>query len=256
MQKAVLIADDLSVGYSKPTKRVAEHIALSMHRGQLIALCGANGSGKSTLIRTLCGLQPSLSGTVTVDGNLLSELSAAQRAKLISLVLTDKPSARLTVRELVTIGRQPHTGWLGTIGPSDEEIINRSMRRTGVYELANRICGELSDGQLQLAMIARALAQDTPLIVLDEPTTHLDIPNKFILLDLLRKLAHDENRCVLFSTHDIDPALDFCDEMILMRDARAVQHRVNELNAEVLNDFFADRKVFFDAWQRKFVYRP
>ena len=256
MEKAVLTTRELALGYKKPALRVASNISLALHRGKLTALCGANGTGKSTLLRTIAGLQPSLSGIIELDSKPLQSLDAEARARHISLVLTQKPMGGLTVRELVAIGRQPHTNWLGTLNDHDRDRIAHAMNRTGIANLANRMCRELSDGQLQLAMIARALAQETPVMLLDEPTTHLDLPNKFELLALLRRLAQDENRCVLFSTHDIERALGFCNDMILMADGWACQEEVGDMvKVGALDKLFAHRGVGFDANQQKFVYR-
>lgn len=251
----ILTTRNIAIGYSA-NNVLADGISLELRRGNLIALCGSNGIGKSTLLRTLNGLHHPISGTISVGGQSPEKLSPKERAKLISLVLTEKPSAGLTVRELVALGRQPYTNWIGTLREEDHAAIDKAITLTGIGYIADKLCDQISDGQLQMTMIARALAQDTPLIMLDEPTTHLDIPNKFALLDLLRNLAHAENKCVIFSTHDIEPALSYCDGMILMFGKSAVQKTVNELaSGEVLQQLFADRQVTFDAENVKFVFK-
>lgn len=251
----ILTTSDIAIGYSADVI-LAEGISLELRPGNLIALCGSNGIGKSTLLRTLNGLHHPLSGSISIGGESPEKLSPKERAKRISLVLTEKPSAGLTVRELIGLGRQPYTNWIGTLRDEDHTAIDKAISLTGVGFIADKFCDQISDGQLQMTMIARALAQDTPLIMLDEPTTHLDIPNKFALLELLRDLAHSENKCIVFSTHDIEPALSYCDEMILMHGKSAVQKTVDELaSGEILQQLFADSQVSFDATNVKFVFK-
>lgn len=251
--KPILTTENLAIGYKSNQNVLADGISLEFFQGKLIALCGSNGIGKSTLLRTLSGFHEKLGGTILLAGQQPETFTPKDRAKKISLVLTEKPSAALKVRELVALGRQPYTNWIGRLQNEDELAIEKAMQLTGIV-LSNQFCEQISDGQLQLTMIARALAQDTPLILLDEPTTHLDLPNKFALLDLLRKLAKTENKCVVFSTHDIEPALDFCDEMLLFGDRCVLQKSVSDVVAEgLLNKLFEDRNVHFDAQHSKFI---
>ena len=190
--KIILQASKISIGYtSKKVKNIiASNIDLSLEKGKLIALIGANGIGKSTLLRTITGIQKPISGTVVLNGKNIHELDALTLAQNLSVVLTEKlPPSNLTVWELISLGRQPYTNWIGKLTDNDIEKINEAIQLTQIGHLTSRKHYEISDGQLQIVLIARALAQDTPLIILDEPTTHLDLLHKVTLLKLLKKLT-------------------------------------------------------------------
>ena len=216
----LLKASRLSIGYKKGTKEektLAGPLELEIHPGQLICLLGQNGAGKSTLIRTLAGLQPLLSGTVETAGKNIAKLKPPERAKQLSMVLTDRvPSGNLTVYSIIALGRFPYTNWLGTLQPKDREIVQWAMQITDTTSFANRKLIELSDGESQKVMLARALAQDTPVIILDEPTAHLDLPNRITLMRLLHQLARSTGKGILLSTHDLDLALQTADEVWLL----------------------------------------
>ncbi|RDK87184.1 ABC transporter ATP-binding protein [Marinirhabdus gelatinilytica] len=217
----VLEATELSVGYFSKKKSfpVAEHINFSIHEGELIGLVGANGVGKSTLLRSLVGMQPTLSGKVEINGKHLSAISSLELATQLSVVLTEVPASKnLTVQELVTLGRQPYTNWMGSLTETDKKQIRYALKITDTEKLAHKKCFELSDGQLQRVAIARALAQDTPLIVLDEPTTHLDLYHRAYILKLLRQLTTETGKTILFSTHEIDLAIQLSDTMLIMNE--------------------------------------
>jgi len=208
-------AADLSVGYFRRKKvtPIAEDLSFSFSEGTLIGLVGANGIGKSTLLRTLAGVQLPLKGQVRLCEQEISSLTPLAMAKQLSVVLTESPASKnLTVIELVSLGRQPHTNWMGSLSKKDKMIIQEAMHNTETQELAYRRCLELSDGQLQRVAIARALAQDTPVIILDEPTTHLDLYHRAYVLKLLKKLTLETGKTILFSTHEIDLAIQLCDE--------------------------------------------
>jgi iron complex transport system ATP-binding protein len=181
-EKPLLTARNLSVGYKtgkRGSRIVSESLGLNLWPGQLVCLLGPNGAGKSTLMRTLSGLQPALSGEITIGKTLLSALKPADLAQKLSLVLTERIEAgNLTVSELVALGRTPYTGWLGSLSEADKEKVTWSMQVTDTLLFADRRMNELSDGERQKVMLARALAQDTELILLDEPTAHLDLPNR------------------------------------------------------------------------------
>ncbi|HEX6429343.1 MAG TPA: ABC transporter ATP-binding protein [Niastella sp.] len=217
----LLKASGLSIGYKKGTKEekvLAGPLELEIRSGQLICLLGPNGAGKSTLIRTLAGLQPLLSGTVEMGGKNLAKLKPPERAKQLSMVLTGRvPSGNLTVYSIIALGRFPYTNWLGTLQPKDREIVEWAMHITETTAFANRKLIELSDGESQKVMLARALAQDTPVIILDEPTAHLDLPNRITLMHLLHQLAKTTGKGILLSTHDLDLALQTADEVWLQR---------------------------------------
>ena len=194
------------------SNRLIVDASASFSQGSMVALLGRNGTGKSTLLRAMSGLGKVESGDIVVAGNKLSTLSATERAKQIAFVNTERVDVdALTVRELVGIGRSPYTNWIGTLDTKDREIVEHAMEVTGVMKFAERKVNTLSDGEAQRAMIARALAQDTPIILLDEPTSFLDLPNRYELCRLLSDLAHKENKCVIFSTHELDIALSLAD---------------------------------------------
>lgn len=203
----------LTVGYRG--HRVVEDISLSLPCGRLVCLLGPNGAGKSTLLRTLCGFQPPIAGTVTISGNNITTMSAAEVARLVSVVLTDRPpTPSLTAAEMVGMGRAPYTGFWGRLSDNDRRLVSEAMQTVGVDSLATRRMGRLSDGERQKVMIAKALAQHTPVIVLDEPTAFLDYPSKVAVMKTLARLAHDEGKTILMSTHDLELAAQLGDELM------------------------------------------
>lgn len=203
----------LTIGYHG--HRVVEDISLSLPCGRLVCLLGPNGAGKSTLLRTLCGFQPPIAGTVTISGSDITTMSAAEVARLVSVVLTDRPlTPSLTAAEMVGMGRAPYTGFWGRLSDDDRRLVSEAMQTVGVDSLATRRMGRLSDGERQKVMIAKALAQHTPVIVLDEPTAFLDYPSKVAVMKTLARLAHDEGKTILMSTHDLELAAQLGDELM------------------------------------------
>lgn len=203
----------LTVGYRG--HRVVEDISLSLPCGRLVCLLGPNGAGKSTLLRTLCGFQPPIAGTVTISGSDITTMSAAEVARLVSVVLTDRPlTPSLTAAEMVGMGRAPYTGFWGRLSDEDRRLVSEAMQTVGIAPLATRRMGRLSDGERQKVMIAKALAQHTPVIVLDEPTAFLDYPSKVAVMKTLARLAHDESKTILMSTHDLELAAQLGDELM------------------------------------------
>jgi iron complex transport system ATP-binding protein len=257
MTKNILVAQNLSIGYTskKETVTISENLDLNFQSGKLIALIGANGIGKSTLLRTLTGIQKPLKGTVLLNDKKISSYEPLELAQNLSMVLTEKlPPSNLTVFELVALGRQPYTNWIGTLSDADILIIQEAMVQTQIEHLAIKKHYEISDGQLQKVLIARALAQDTQLIVLDEPTTHLDLLHKVSLLKLLKKLTQETGKCILFSTHDIDMAIQLSDEMIIMTPETVVQDEpCNLISKGSFNTIFKDEHIVFDNDKGKFV---
>ena len=253
----ILTTSNLSVGYSskKEIKTIATNINLNLKKGELIALIGANGIGKSTLLRTLIGIQPPLSGNVILNGKNINEYDSISFAQNLSIVLTEKlPPSNLTVFEIIALGRQPYTNWLGNLSDNDISKINEAMELTQITSLAEKKHDEISDGQLQNVLVARALAQDTPLIILDEPTTHLDLLHKVSLFKLLKKLAKENNKCILFSTHDIDMAIQISDEMIIMTDENVVQDQpCNFISKGNFETLFKNEHIAFDREKGKFI---
>ncbi len=217
----VLKTEDLVIGYhtKKAKSTIASNINIELHKGELVGLIGANGIGKSTLLRTITGVQRKLSGHISINNTLLENYSNLSLAKALSLVLTESlTSKNLTVFELVALGRQPYTNWVGNLSDKDLQTVNTCLHQINIDDLKHKKCYELSDGQLQKVMIARALAQDTDLIILDEPTTHLDMYHKAYILKLLQRLAKETNKTILFSSHEIDLAIQLCDTLIVMSD--------------------------------------
>ena len=255
--KTILSASNLSIGYQskKGNNIIAENLDLNFEAGKLIALVGGNGIGKSTLLRTLTGIQKPLSGTVTLNEKDIHHYESLALAQNLSLVLTEKlPPSNLTVFELIALGRQPYTNWLGKLSADDLEKINQAIALTHIDHLIDKKHHEISDGQLQIVLIARALAQDTPLIILDEPTTHLDLFHKVSVFKLLKKLSQETNKCILFSTHDIDLAIQLSDEMIVMTEDTVVQDQpCNLILKGIFNTLFKDASITFDVLKGKFV---
>lgn len=222
MEKSSLLkVSNLSIGYKGGTaqeKRVAGPISLEMDSGELICLLGPNGVGKSTFLRTISGLQNAIEGKVELDGENVAKLRPAQTAKKLSLVLTDSvKSGNLDVYSLVSLGRFPYSGWLGRLTAEDKKTIQWAIESTHIEQFLNRKIGQLSDGECQKVMLARALAQNTPLIILDEPTAHLDLPSRIELMRLLHQLAKKTKKAILISTHELDLALQVADKIWLLK---------------------------------------
>ncbi|MEM7372468.1 MAG: ABC transporter ATP-binding protein [Bacteroidota bacterium] len=217
--KPIIRLKNLAIGYKhrKETTVVARDINVELNKGELVCLLGPNGAGKSTLMRTISGAQKPLKGQVLLDNEIVHQLSARQLAKKLSLVLTERVQAgMLTAYEVVALGRYPHTDWTGKLSPKDHEQIQWSINMTGADELAGRVLSELSDGERQKIMVARALAQEPEVMILDEVTAFLDLPRRVEIMQLLRKLAHDTGKAILLSTHDMDLAMRSADQIWLL----------------------------------------
>ncbi|REE24940.1 iron complex transport system ATP-binding protein [Winogradskyella pacifica] len=249
-QHTILKAHQLSIGYKtkKAETVIASNINFELQKGQLIGLVGANGIGKSTLLRTLIKVQPELSGSIRLNNKDLKLTSTLELAKQLSIVLTEPLSSKnLSVFELVALGRHPYTNWIGNLTENDTTIIKKAMTLVNILELKDKKCYELSDGQLQKVMIARALAQDTDVIVLDEPTSHLDMYHKAYILKLLQKLTKETGKTILFSSHEIDLAIQLCDTMIVMQKDNVVCNQPCHLITEgVFESLFPKDLIVFD----------
>jgi iron complex transport system ATP-binding protein len=247
---SVLKTNNLSIGYKSKKKEsiVASHINIELHKGELVGLIGANGIGKSTLLRTLTNVQQSMSGDVLINNKNLNKLNNNELAKALSLVLTEHiTSKNLSVLELVALGRQPYTNWIGNLSKHDKVVVNNAIFKTNIEDIKHKKCYELSDGQLQKVMIARALAQDTDLIILDEPTTHLDMYHKAYILNLLKSLATETNKTILFSSHEIDLAIQLCDKLIVMtKESIIIDSPCNLIEKGAFNTLFPKDLIVFD----------
>ncbi|MGE5944794.1 MAG: ABC transporter ATP-binding protein [Flavobacteriales bacterium] len=249
-QHIILKTKDLAIGYTTKKERtiIASNINIELCKGELVGLVGVNGVGKSTLLRTLTNVQNPLSGDIFINDKNIKQYAALDLAKVLSLVLTEQlMSKNLSVFEIVALGRQPYTNWVGNLSENDIYIINTALTQTNVSDLKHKRCFELSDGQLQKVMIARALAQDTDLIILDEPTTHLDIYHKVSTLKLLQKLAKETNKTILFSSHEIDLAIQLCDTLIVMTHNQVLSDMpCNLITKGVFDALFPEDLIAFD----------
>ena len=243
---------NLQTGYrsgGKKTITTKGPLTLEVRAGQLICLLGPNGAGKSTLLRTLAGLHAPLEGRVESNGADLRQLTPTQRARTVSLVLTERVGIhQLTVYSLVALGRYPYSGWMGGLGETDRTTIEWAIEAAGIQSLRDRMLSTLSDGESQKVMLARALAQDTPVLMLDEPTAHLDLPSRIRLMRLLHKLAHQTNKGILLSTHELELALQVADEVWLLQNTETLHRGAPEdlvLNG-AFEEAFAHEDLLFD----------
>ena len=215
----LLVTEQLTVGYQERRKKlpILKKVNLVLRRGELVCLMGQNGIGKSTLLRTLSGVQPPMFGEILIEGKSIHHLSRLERAKKISLVLTERlNSGNLSVQDVVTMGRYPFVGLDIRLSDKDQLKINQAIDQVGVRDLLEQQVHKLSDGQLQKVMIARALAQDGDIIILDEPTAHLDLNNRVTIIRLLKFLSKNTNKVILMATHELDLALQTADKLLLV----------------------------------------
>lgn len=252
MKETTIRLRDLSIGYPDKhnTKRVAEHLNASIHSGELTCLLGTNGVGKSTLLRTLSAFQPPLGGTIDLLDRPLSTYDDRQLATVIGVVLTEKSDIRnMTVEELVGLGRSPYTGFWGTLKEGDRRIVHEAITRVRIEPLTQRMVHTLSDGERQKVMIAKALAQETPIIFLDEPTAFLDFPSKVEVMQLLHNLTHTLQKTVFMSTHDLELALQIADKIWLMDRTNGIAIGTPEdLSLEgKLSSFFSRKGITYDT---------
>ncbi|MFV0304065.1 MAG: ABC transporter ATP-binding protein [Moheibacter sp.] len=202
MRKELLKIENLSVGYSQP---ICTRISTTVNEGELVGLAGRNGSGKSTLIKTLLGILPKKLGNIYLQGNEISSWDEQKRSKTISVVFSRLDQIPpVTVEELVCLGRLPYKSWLTRLDSSDKKIVKEALELVGIGDIKNKFASELSDGQLQMVMIARALAQQTQLVLLDEPTSHLDIENQFKIFELIYRLSKETKKAFIISSHQIE----------------------------------------------------
>ena len=248
MKKETIVIRNLSTGYKgkKHIKVIAKEVNATICSGELTCLLGANGAGKSTLLKTLSAFLEPLGGDIWIQGKRLADYSDKELATVIGVVLTEKCHLRnMTVNELIGMGRSPYTGFWGVLSKKDQQIVDDAISLVRIEVLRNRMVHTLSDGERQKVMIAKALAQQTPIILMDEPSAFLDFPSKVELMLLLQKLAHEQGKAILLSTHDVGIALKMADTLWLMCDDRMVVGTTAELtdNGDI-DRFLGDSRAF------------
>lgn len=222
---------NLTIGYGEHT--LLCNVSTEFHRGCVTALIGRNGTGKSTLLRALAALNHHYSGRILVDKHDTARITPAHMARLLSFVTTQRIRiSNLRCRDVVAMGRAPYTNWIGNLQPTDHNIVNKALELVGMSAYSDRSMDTMSDGECQRIMIARALAQDTPAILLDEPTSFLDMPNRYETASLLRQIAHTQQKCIIYSTHELDIALNLCDTVALIDSAQLLHLPTSDMKTE------------------------
>ena len=250
MENLVIVGKGLTLGYGKAPKGkvILEDLNFQLKKGEMTCLLGANGVGKSTLIKAILGILKPWKGEIEILGKNLSTLDPAQIAKKLSVVLTEPfLSGNMTVKQLVALGRIPHTDWHGKLGNKDYEAISKALRLTKTQDIQDERLSEISDGQRQKAMIARALAQDGEIMILDEPTAHLDLVNRFEIMNLLAMIAKEENKSLLVVTHNLEIALDTAHQFWILQKSDSLITGIPEdlvLNGQINHLFSGDKFSF------------
>ena len=229
----VISLSQLSVGYSS-SHPVISDINLELKSGQLACLIGENGIGKSTLLKTLTGFLPKLKGSLLLDNRAIESFSQREIARQVSIVLTQKPDVQnLTIEEIIGLGRSPYTGFFGRLRAEDRKVIDDAIATMGIEKLRGRMIQTLSDGERQKVMIAKALAQETPVILLDEPTAFLDFPSKAETFQSLQRMAHERDKLILLSTHDLELAVRFSDSLLEVKAGTLKAVSATEVKASI-----------------------
>lgn len=260
MKKEIVISGrDLSIGYThnKKEKNLALYSELSFDliKGELVCLIGSNGAGKSTLLRTVGNMQPALSGEVKVLNKEISKYGNRALSRVLGVVLTDKTtSGGFTVREVVELGRYPYTGFWGQLDDEDKQIVEKSLQDVGILHKADSFLADLSDGERQKVMIAKALSQECPIIILDEPTAFLDVESRIEIMSLLHNLAHKHEKTILLSTHDIDLAFLLADKLWLLSKRNGLITGVTEdiILSGTIDHFFSNKNITFNKYSGSF----
>lgn len=249
--KETIRLENLVIGYE--TKTVAEGINASLNSGELTCLIGPNGAGKSTLMRTICAFQKKLGGSIFIDGKELSDYPDKDLARKIGVVLTHRPQIQnMSVEELVALGRSPYTGFFGRLTEEDKKVVAESIDMIGITSLKDRMIQNLSDGERQKVMIAKAIAQQTPLICLDEPTAFLDFPSKIETMQLLKNLCREQGKTIFLSTHDLELTLQIADRIFLMQGGTITSGTPQETaQSGALSSFIEREGISFDKLQMR-----
>lgn len=213
---------NISLGYDK--RILLKDVSANFRKGTTTALIGRNGAGKSTLLRAIVGFNKLIDGSILINGADIDTIGSSKLAQQVAFVTTERVRiSNLACKDVVALGRAPYTNWIGRMRNEDEQIVIESLEKVGMEAYANRTMDRMSDGECQRIMIARALAQKTPVILLDEPTSFLDMPNRYELCHLLQDLAHNEAKCIIYSTHELDIATSICDTIALI-DSPSMYH--------------------------------
>ena len=258
-RKPVIETSGLTIGYARKGKeRIIVHNSLNLQlfAGELTSLLGLNGAGKSTLLRTICSFQPVLGGDVYIEGRLLSDYSYLELSRIIGVVLTEKTNAGgITASELVSLGRHPYTGFFGRLKTKDKQIVSESLEAVGMTHKATDYVSELSDGERQKVMIAKVLAQQCPVIILDEPTAYLDVTSRIETMSLLHSLAVEQKKAILLSTHDLDLAIQMSDCLWLQEKHRPMMCGTPEdlILSGAFESFFSKKGIIFDSSTGKLI---
>jgi iron complex transport system ATP-binding protein len=254
LSEHIISLDRFAIGYQKDHALLSQ-LNLTVNRGEMVALIGRNGTGKSTLLKSLIGLLRPLEGNCMLEGRPLHEYTLLQRARTLSFVssqITQLPS--LTVGELVGLGRMPYTGWMGRLNQEDRKLVSQALREVQMTTFEDRKLDCLSDGERQRAMIARAFVQDTPLMILDEPTAFLDIPNTYDLIRLLSSFR-ERGRSIVYSTHDLETALQCADKLWVIHEGRILEGAPEDLGLSGLfNELFSSSGIRYDEHSGRFLF--
>lgn len=257
LKNSILETRNLTIGYQqkKQLTVVANNINLTLAKGKLISILGKNGIGKSTFLRTVSKVQNPIDGEVYINGKNVNDLQNNELAKTISLVLTERlPESQLTVYEIIALGRQPYTNWIDNLSEYDINQINKAIQQTKINHLKDKRFYELSDGQLQRVLIARALAQDTSIIILDEPTAHLDLHSTIQIISLLKDLVTNTNKTIIMSTHQVNLAIQLSDTIVLFKENSVTSGTPKDLiNNDYFKDLFPSKLVEFNKDLQQFV---
>lgn len=258
-QNIILRTENLSIGYQKKKndKIIASDINLEIEKGKLVTILGKNGIGKSTLLRTIAKVQNPISGDIFIATKKLKELSEKELSTQLSLVLTERlPESQMTVYELIALGRQPYTNWIDKLSEKDIEKIEIAIQQTEITHLKKNRFYELSDGQLQRVLIARALAQNTEIIILDEPTAHLDLHHTIKIFSLLKKLVTETQKTVIISSHEVNLCIQLADEIILLTENKFYSGTPEKLIKEnAFDTLFPQELIHFNKDLQQFVVR-